>query len=233
MLSRAAILAVALIVISVFSGCISDDSQGSEKETPEVLLWPSIDQARLGETVSFTGFGIGFDNSTLQFYWNFGDGATGTEAIANHKFLSPGVFNVSVEAHDANGTYARAYRNFVAYFYDEFQDEIFAGNKSYFYNVSESSKMVVFQVISSEETKLNGSSISFIGGLGKNVVPTGAKFVELADGRYAKKISVKSETGFPAGNWEFRINSSEAFSFTVKIAIYPTTYTAPPCCANG
>lgn len=230
MLSRAAIFALISISFSAFSGCIGGDSN----EAPEVLLWPSVAEAQINHSVTFSAFAKNFDNSTLEFHWSFGDGNAGSGASIVHVFGAPGIFNISVEALDSNGTYAKASRNFVVYSYSEFNGSMQPGNRSYFFEISNASKMIVFQVICQDHSKLNSTNLSFYDSTGREMTPTMMVTPkQLGDGTYVRKIYIKNETGLPSGNWEFRVNSREALSPIVKIAAYPTTYTAPPCCANG
>jgi hypothetical protein len=78
--------------------------QPGEKLRPQAALTASVTEGRPPLTVKFASAGSG------QARWDFGDGASSTEARPTHVFQKPGLYSVTLTVTDPDGGSARAFQ---------------------------------------------------------------------------------------------------------------------------
>lgn len=196
-------------------------------------------EAEAGAAVTFTGFASGFDNSTVEFHWDFGDGETSvamgaSNATVNHTYASLGVYKPALNVTDSKGHFATAAKGIVVYYHREMQGETNAGRETiYSVPVPENAEMLVFKVICDSSSKLEGVDISVFDS--ENTIVRYSAMVDkkpLSDRSFAKKLVAKNLTGTARGEWTVRVHSREDSSYRIEFAVYPVVYDIPPCCAG-
>jgi hypothetical protein len=72
---------------------------------PEIVSQPSVsdDPATTGVAVYFTAAGKDFDADPLGYAWDFGDGTSGSGAVAAHTYSAPGNYTVVLHLSDDHG----------------------------------------------------------------------------------------------------------------------------------
>jgi PKD domain len=87
------------------NGIIIDPSgPGIDMRTPPVANAGADQTAIVKELVKFDGsHSFDPDGMISGYIWNFGDGSTGTGMVSSHKFLTPGIFTVTLTVTDGDG----------------------------------------------------------------------------------------------------------------------------------
>jgi PKD repeat protein len=194
--------------------------------------------AEAGAVVTFTGFASGFDNSTIEFHWDFGDGQVSVargvnNSSVNHTYDSLGIYKPALSVTDSRGRFAAAKKGIVVYYHEEMQCNASAGEEgSYTFLVPEAAEMIVLKVICDSSCVLNDLDISVSDSKNTSVRHGNIVNASLSDGNFAKKLVAKNLTGTARGEWTARVHSRKDGSYRIEIAVYPIVYDIPPCCAG-
>jgi len=83
---------------------ISARALSIDNRNPVALISPSTTTSLTGVAISFDGTGS-FDigGTILTYYWDFGDGTTGSGATVGHAYTSPGTYTVTLTVSDNGG----------------------------------------------------------------------------------------------------------------------------------
>jgi len=83
---------------------ISARALSIDNRNPVALISPSTTTSLTGVAISFDGTGS-FDigGTILTYYWDFGDGTTGSGATVSHGYTSPGTYTVTLTVSDNGG----------------------------------------------------------------------------------------------------------------------------------
>ncbi|SVC34942.1 uncharacterized protein METZ01_LOCUS287796, partial [marine metagenome] len=99
---------LAIVGLLMLSGClgIGDDGVIGDNLNPQAVAVVSSGQkvVDLGEAIQFDASGSSDDDGSIVSYlWDFGDGTQSTNKLANHKYLNPGEYIISLSVTDDKG----------------------------------------------------------------------------------------------------------------------------------
>ncbi|MGB1697648.1 MAG: PKD domain-containing protein, partial [Thermoplasmatota archaeon] len=98
---------VLLFVLLALSGCATNSEQKPEPQTtiePEVDFTWTPEKPFVGDLVSFAPSGSkAAGTDIVEWFWDFGDGATATIATPTHAFSTPGAFEVAAKMRLSDG----------------------------------------------------------------------------------------------------------------------------------
>lgn len=88
----------------LLSVTITDQPETIDDPEDEQIIINIPDDSSANNSVIFDFVEInGLDDENITYYWDFGDGNTGTEKQPNHLYNTPGIYTVTLAIYDTNG----------------------------------------------------------------------------------------------------------------------------------
>ncbi len=92
------------LIVTDDDGATDSAATTATVNAPPVASIASVTEVALGQTLSFDGLGSAdVDGMIVNYAWNFGDGNTGTGAIAAHTYTNAGTYMAILTVTDNNG----------------------------------------------------------------------------------------------------------------------------------